>query len=779
MFYDLFLPPGLLYSGAMRRSFIGNIVILFMILTVLLSGADHVFAQCSGGYTCHYNCPTRCYCNGVTQGDDYPCRDSQPGCSYETRRENCLGQRDIGCGFFPDCEMIPDTQGCQFYSGSCSASGPSCGDGNCDPGETSATCPADCGICPPGFIYCSSCINGCRSASQSCQDHINNECGTGGPAFCETITSQERATECGGYCAGACQRGYWRRDLSAACTPEIQATNPLCSCGTICVFDPTCGSCSAPYCGQANSCGGYCSDTDNGTPGTVNLTPPDGGQVFLNADGTITLSWSAASKADLYRIQLYPQTGSLGCSHPNALCRDQAARTLTYTPRPEDGNRYTLHVQPINTTCDNDYGSVVTSNFTIFTTISGAFYLDTGQDAAFAGDFCTSPTAIPGEAGTGAALGIEGEYSSYQGVIAGAIPGVAQPYQVDAPWWPPLANNIVTLAPGVTGTGMPYVCTCPVGCQYSGIPAPQANLNFYLIDLDLSNAGWWQVQNANVMAEATTGTALLTQVPYDTCTEDLTCTPAMIAQDIVGKPDSAGIAITGGGRIDTTDETGYQTGYVTERTPQVFATGTQAHIRENYDHFYRRYSMGRNPSDDFTGTASDARKPSHPPVNGRAYFHAGDMTIQSSWLIQAGEQFVVFVDGNLTLSDLTGVEQLIQVEPGGFLAFIVSGDITVASSIGNSNLDDTTANIEGVFIADGVLTVQSRGEAAGGDDRFVGTGTFVGWSGVQLQRDFSDGATRKAENNTRPVELFVYRPDFVLNAPERMKTPRYIWQETN
>ena len=189
--------------------------------------------------------------------------------------------------------------------------------------------------------------------------------------------------------------------------------------------------------------------------------------------------------------------------------------------------------------------------------------------------------------------------------------------------------------------------------------------------------------------------------------------------------------------------------------------------------------MGRNPSDDFTGTASDARKPSHPPINGRAYFHAGDMTIQNPWTIQAGEQFVIFVDGDLTLRDPGSAGQLIQVEPGGFLAFIVSGDITVATNVGNSDLDTTTANIEGVFIADGVLTVQSQGEVAGGDDRFVGAGTFVGWGGVQLQRDFSDGATRRAENNARPVELFVYRPDFVLNAPARMKTPRYIWQETN
>ena len=409
MFYRLSLPPELLYSGAMWRFSISGIVILFLTLVFLLGSPGQVLAQCSGGYTCHFNCPVRCYCNGVAQGDDYPCRANQPGCGYETRQENCQGQTNIGCGPFPDCQVIPDTLGCQFYSGACSASGPSCGDGNCNAGENSSNCPQDCGICPPGFAYCGSCINACRSTSQSCQDHINNECGTGGPAFCQTITSQE-PMGCGNGGCGPCQMGYWRRDLSAACTPEIQATNPLCSCGNICVADAACtgGTSCSPACGQPTACGGYCPNTDNGPPGTVSLAPPDGGRVFLNPDDTITLSWSAASKADLYRIQLYPQMGSLGCSHPNALCRDQADRTLTYAPRPEDGNRYTLHVQPINTSCGNDYGSVATSNFTVFATISGAFYLDTAQDAALAGDFCTSPTATPGEAGTGAALGIEG-----------------------------------------------------------------------------------------------------------------------------------------------------------------------------------------------------------------------------------------------------------------------------------------------------------------------------------------------------------------------------------
>ncbi len=749
------------------------------ILLFLFGDPRPIAAQCSGGYQCHFNCPSLCYCNGVAQGDDFPCRNNQPGCSYEIRQENCLGQTDIGCGPFPDCQVIPDTQGCQFFSGQCFAGGPSCGDGNCDPGENSDNCPIDCGVCPPGFQFCGDCIQDCRSTLQSCQDHINNECGSGGPAFCETITSQEPATECGGAC-GACQRSYWRRDLSDACTPEIQATNPLCSCGNICIFEPDCGACSPPYCGQPNPCGGFCPDTDNGPPGATVLSPSDGGRVTLSPTGTITVSWSAASKANLYHVQLYPQAGSLGCTHPNAICRDQASRSVTYTPDPADGNRYILHVQPINITCDSDYGGVYTSNFTIFALIRGRFYLDSQQDAVISGGLCTSSTADPGEAGIGAAIGATGENGSYSGRIDGTKPGVAQPYQIAVPWWPPVANNILTLTPGLSGGGTPYVCRCPGGCQIGGIASPQDNVNFYLIDAALSHSGWWQVMGANVYAGQTSGLVLNTPVPVDFCAAAPDCTPAMIASDAVGTLHSAGVAITGGGGVDTTAETGDQTGYVTDRDSQTFVMGSSlGPLKENYAYFYRQYSMGLNPDDDFASSAGDAQKPNQPPVNGRAYFHAGDMIIQSPWTVQAGEEIVIFVDGDLTLSDPTGVEQLIQVEPGGFLAFIVSGNVTITANMGNTDVDDTTANIEGVFIADGMLTVQSRGEAAGGDDRFVGAGTFVGWGGVSLGRDFSDGAERRAENNTRPVELFVYRPDFVQNSPARFNRPRYVWQETN
>lgn len=67
----------------------------------------------------------------------------------------------------------------------------------------------------------------------------------------------------------------------------------------------------------------------------------------------------------------------------------------------------------------------------------------------------------------------------------------------------------------------------------------------------------------------------------------------------------------------------------------------------------------------------------------------------------------------------------------------------------------------------------------GGDKRFIGEGTFVGWSGVKLERDYDDGAGRRALNNISAVEYFRYRPDFITAAPEEFMRSRYSWQQVN
>jgi len=82
------------------------------------------------------------------------------------------------------------------------------------------------------------------------------------------------------------------------------------------------------------------------------------------------------------------------------------------------------------------------------------------------------------------------------------------------------------------------------------------------------------------------------------------------------------------------------------------------------------------------------------------------------------------------------------------------------------------SSVEGVYIADRIIIA---GGLAGGDLKFIGQGTFVGWNGVTLGRSFADVNS----NDTSPTELFMFRPDFVQNVPERMTRPLYSWQETN
>ena len=273
---------------------------------------------------------------------------------------------------------------------------------------------------------------------------------------------------------------------------------------------------------------------------------------------------------------------------------------------------------------------------------------------------------------------------------------------------------------------------------------------------------WFQVAGGNLYAGAATGRAVDLNIPYQTCIEPA-CKPYLMVSDRNNTPGSTGVAITGGAEIDTD-------GFTTEGEEDVAATGTvMTHIRENYAFFYRRYSLGFNPKDNFKHTARDARKPTTP----RAYhYHGGDLAILSPWRVAADESIVVFVDGDLAISDPDEVGALITVEPGGFLAFIVKGDITVQSDVGNTALDDATANVEGIYVADGVLQVTSTGSRD--DRRFVGEGTFVGWTDVRLDRDLGETG-----NAATPAETFVFRPDLAANLPRQMKRSQIIWQETN
>ena len=131
----------------------------------------------------------------------------------------------------------------------------------------------------------------------------------------------------------------------------------------------------------------------------------------------------------------------------------------------------------------------------------------------------------------------------------------------------------------------------------------------------------------------------------------------------------------------------------------------------------------------------------------------------------------MLVEGDIYIDHQT------EVEPGGFLMFVASGNIIFDPNLGHTDPSDNSAVVEGIFVADEQIQLPSRGADNGGDLKFVGEGTFVGWQQIVIDRDYDDNGVRADYNHTYPVELFRYRPDLVANTPSELKRTRYTWLE--
>lgn len=377
--------------------------------------------------------------------------------------------------------------------------------------------------------------------------------------------------------------------------------------------------------------------------------------------------------------------------------------------------------------------------------IRGTVYDDPNRRAIGIGGFCQLAGASGVMPGAGSTISVPGGYS---GVVQGS-----GSYNVGS----------VPVGSGYTATlhitDDAYVCSCPSGCVYGGLTSPQSGVNFFVTQ---SKTAWFQTVGGSLHAE----TDLVDPVP------DSALEPYVSLQDDLGTPNSAGLVTYGEmGGVDFSAQVGIQEDGIDEGGRDYLARSSVALPQQNYAYFYRRFEMGLHPSADDFGDPLHAAQPNRSPSDGkRAYYYQGDLTIDANvWNVGADESLTLFVDGTLTVRDEIHVAQ------GGFLAFIVSGDIRFDETLGSPDETSTAALVEGLFIADGVITVEGSGGS--GDLKFVGEGTFVGWGGIVLGRDYDDGAGGIASNATYPVELFRYRPDLAINAPERFKKPVYTWQE--
>lgn len=662
------------------------------------------------------------------------------------------------------CTATPGTQTCNCTTGGvCSGQGSGCGSltqaCSCSTGGSCSGSGSSCGGIYPGICSCGSSYSGtcvCQTTPGSCSTSPG---GTTGGSCGGTVTCTWGAY---GACSLPCGGGTQTRTDNCGHTETASCNTQACATPT----PPPSGSAPPPppppggtcnpscprACGDGDGCGGSCSNSDTTPPGNItNQSPADGG-VILATNGVANLYWNTTTNASLYEIQIYPNGTPAGqeCTAANTHCPTPFTNNFYAFTVDSGVTSYTWRVRGINTKCTTAIAGAWTTpiSFTFGGSFSGSYYIDDINQARV--NPATGLCELTGAslAGPGVVNNVTATWAGGQNQN-GTINGAA--YSIANVGYDP--NTQVT-----TNPVSPYTCTCPVGCAYSGLSAPSSGINFFISQ---SQQAWWQTSNGNLFAGNSSGSSIFSKIP-STCVGPL-CIPALSRRNANDTIGTDAYTISGGGSIDTTfDTTSDLTDLRQDGSTAHIASTTLKGAREDYQYWTTQYSMGASPTTD----PLDGTKPTSAPLNGRAYYVNGDFTTNSAWAIAAGESKVIFVNGNLT------VNQPITVAEGGFLAFIVKGNITFGDTVGQASTTSVTPVVEGVYIANQQIIVASNST---GDLKFVGAGMFIGWGGVQLNRQF----TPTSDNNTAPTDLFIYRPDFIFTLPQRMSKPATLWQETN
>ena len=338
-----------------------------------------------------------------------------------------------------------------------------------------------------------------------------------------------------------------------------------------------------------------------------------------------------------------------------------------------------------------------------------------------------------------------------------------------------------------------YECAClPDGettCEANDISHNKTDLAFYLSNLYLGNGGWWQINGGSIFSNNASNPAVKTIVP-DVCTDDY-C--SYITADLPDNINSPGFILTNGGSV--ADPSKIHAGSFRNQANKAKVTDFifNNNKYENYAFFNQQVGDRSNIVTVNVNPASRViSKPSGlstDEVNIYKYDDSIILNDANPWVINDNEKLIVFVEGNLTIDDADstpGTEKVTSFSNNnGFLAFIVQGDIIINPSVGyadpTTDIKTTPANIEGLFVADGWLKLEGFSDAAIRDNKFIGAGTFTGWSGVLLSRDFENttNPTDAAYNNTYATENFVFRPDLIYNYPEEkyVRTSQIEWSQ--
>ncbi|MEX0896079.1 MAG: hypothetical protein WDZ94_04030 [Patescibacteria group bacterium] len=294
-------------------------------------------------------------------------------------------------------------------------------------------------------------------------------------------------------------------------------------------------------------------------------------------------------------------------------------------------------------------------------------------------------------------------------------------------------------------------------------------------------SSWWQTRGGLVFAQQQirSNLPLLSEVLNPRCNDLESCVPFIIRTDRFSPTQrrevnrTAGILMTDGELQNTALDGSSVKGWATQRQRNQYAEGASAHIESNY-----RYSDFRTLVSPPNATAKASISSSD--ITSQQVSHwSGEVEIPNPIQIEPGGQHIVFVDGNLSINAVSEGQKMITVPNGSFLAFIVNGNITFNGLVGSSDFESEDPLVEGIFMAEESIVINSLG--AGNDLKFIGAGSFIGWTNVSMNRNYNDVDKPEEEqfNDLYATELFIHRPDLVISTPEILREASVTWQEVN
>jgi hypothetical protein len=287
--------------------------------------------------------------------------------------------------------------------------------------------------------------------------------------------------------------------------------------------------------------------------------------------------------------------------------------------------------------------------------------------------------------------------------------------------------------------GIPSNYSCSTGClqscpTISTVTSQSINNNFYLTTQVDS---WWQAAGASIYAgSAEAGVTVKSSLPsasYD-----------LILPDASGK---SGALIRGSGAASL------GLGAVSN---DLWSTISRYRgKRMDYNYFSAQMGVVKGQASDWSTDVLDQK-----PYEARDFWYAkpssGTASISAPWTITNGQDYVVFVDGNLRIANN------ITVANGGFVSFVVNGNISIAPNV---------TSLQGVYIGNNFTTESQYVSGVTNDSQLNVAGTVVAWGSMTLGRNLG------VNNAATPAEKFTYRPDLLVSMPEKMKVFAMQWQE--